>query len=75
MTTIQDFSRCEVIQDAPGRYRVMSKNNICLFEHASPVKAVEYAEWFERHYIAMPKVLQPSPSLPMGPYWHPGDEA
>jgi hypothetical protein len=48
-TTIYQTARCSVIQTAYGEtlvYRVMSNNNICLFEGASAVKAVEYADWF-----------------------------
>lgn len=48
-TTVYETGRCSVIQTAYGEtlvYRVMSKNNICLFEGGSPVKAVEYADWF-----------------------------
>jgi hypothetical protein len=74
---IKRFARTEVLQDAPGAYRVQSTNNICLHECTSPTEALDYAEWFDRHYFAMPKVLQPDPAprVPMGPYWHPGDEA
>lgn len=50
MTVIADFSKCQVIQEAAGEgfaYRVMSKNNICLYHTAKAVKAIQYAEWFE----------------------------
>ncbi len=48
-TTVYQTPRCAVIQSAYGQtlvYRVMSSNNICLLESASPVNAVEYADWF-----------------------------
>jgi hypothetical protein len=47
MTVIADFAKCQVIQEANGSYTVMSKNNICLFQSTKPVKAMEYAEWFD----------------------------
>lgn len=74
---IKQFARCAVIQANPGSYRVQSTNNVCLFETQSPSSAMEYAEWFERHYFALPKVLWPEEiedRLPMGDY-HPGDYA
>lgn len=44
--TIATFTNCQVIQDTDS-YRVMSANNICLFQSANIVKAYEYAEWFQ----------------------------
>lgn len=61
MVIIQKFKHCEVIQDDPGRYRIMSMNNICLFEHASPVAAMEYAEWFDHHHFSVAGALKPDP--------------
>lgn len=53
MTVIAHFAKGQIIQETSGEtlvYSVMSKNNICLFQSTSPVKAYEYAEWFQRRH-------------------------
>jgi hypothetical protein len=51
MTVIAHFAKGQIVQETVRDgyiYSVMSKNNICLFQSANPVKAFEYAEWFQR---------------------------
>ncbi len=52
MTKIAEYAKCEVVQEWNAKhgvnvYRVMSKNNVCLFE-GTAVKAMEYADWFSK---------------------------